>query len=112
MNDVTNETSDGMSLNQMMALSRAFQKSRILLTAYELDVFTVLGDEEKSSRDISDAICADQRGTDRLLNTLCALNVLKKSGDTYTVSEVKSWMKAAGMSFVERNGGVMIGRKE
>jgi hypothetical protein len=32
-------------------------------------------------------------------------------GDTYTESEVKSWMKAAGMSFVERNGGVMIGIK-
>jgi SAM-dependent methyltransferase len=67
----------------MIELSRAFQKSRIFLTAYELDVFTVLGDEEKSSKEISAAICADHRGTDRLLNALCTLNVLKKFGDTF-----------------------------
>lgn len=33
-------------------------------------------------------------------------------GDIYTESEVKSWLNAAGLSFVERNGGVMIGKKE
>jgi predicted O-methyltransferase YrrM len=67
----------------MIALSRAFQESRIFLTAYEMDVFTVLGDEAKSSREVSEAINADHRGTDRLLNALCALKVLQKSGDTY-----------------------------
>jgi hypothetical protein len=83
MNDETNVKSDGISLDEMKEISRAFQKSRIFLTACEMDVFTVLGDEEKSSKEISDAISADHRGTDRLLNALCALKVLKKSGDKY-----------------------------
>jgi len=83
MNDESNVKSDGISLDEMIELSRAFQKSRIFLTAYEMNVFTVLGDEEKSSKEISDAIYADHRGTDRLLNALCALKVLKKSGDKY-----------------------------
>jgi SAM-dependent methyltransferase len=48
-----------------------------------MGVFTVLGDEEKSSRAISAAIDADHRGTDRLLNALCALHILKKAGDKY-----------------------------
>jgi precorrin-6B methylase 2 len=83
MNDETDVKSDAISLGEMIELSRAFQKSRIFLTAYEMDVFTVLGDEEKSSKEISVAIYADHRGTDRLLNALCALKVLKKSGDKY-----------------------------
>jgi predicted O-methyltransferase YrrM len=83
MNDEIDVKSDGISLNEIIALSRAFQKSRIFLTAYEMGVFSVLGDEEKSSKEISAAIHADHRGTDRLLNALCALKVLQKSGDKY-----------------------------
>lgn len=83
VSDETNVETDGISVDEMIALSRAFQKSRIFLTAYELEVFTVLGDEEKSSREISAAINADHRATDRLLNALCTLKVLKKSGDTF-----------------------------
>ncbi len=80
--DTTLET-DTISLDEMIALSRAFQKSRIFLTAYELEVFTVLADEEKSSKEIAAAINADHRATDRLLNALCTLKVVKKSGDTF-----------------------------
>jgi predicted O-methyltransferase YrrM len=83
MSDETNVNSDGLSLEEMMEMSRAFQRSRIFLTAYEMEVFTVLGDGEKSSEEISKAISADHRGTDRLLNALCALKVLQKSGDKY-----------------------------
>jgi hypothetical protein len=42
-----------------------------------------------------------------------ALNMLVNTpeGDTYTEQEVKEWITRAGMSFVERKGGLMIGRK-
>jgi SAM-dependent methyltransferase len=83
MSDATHDEADAISLDEMIALSRAFQKSRIFLTAYELGVFTVLGDEEKSAKQISATINADHRATDRLLNALCALKVLMKSGDTF-----------------------------
>jgi len=43
-----------------------------------------------------------------------SLNMLVNtaSGDTYTESEIKEWMAAVGLSFMERKGGVMIGRKD
>ncbi len=75
--------SDGISLDEMIEMSRAFQQSRILLTAFEMDIFTVLGDEDKSSQEIADALSADHRGMDRLLNALCALKVLKKSNGKF-----------------------------
>jgi precorrin-6B methylase 2 len=98
MNDEIDVGSDGISLSEMIELSRAFQKSRIFLTAYEMGVFTVLGDEEKSSKEISDAIHADHRGTDRLLNALCALKVLRKSGDKYKNSPAAAQFLVSGKS--------------
>ena len=46
--------------------------------------------------------------------TIFALNMIVNTpaGDTFTKPEVTSWMKAAGMTFVERNGDVMIGKKD
>jgi SAM-dependent methyltransferase len=96
MKNENNVQSDGISLNEITELSRAFQKSRIFLTAYEMDVFTVLGDDRKSSKEISDAINADHRGTDRLLNALCALKVLTKSGDQYKNSPVAAHFLVKG----------------
>lgn len=83
MDKEKNVKAEDISLNDMLELSTAFQKSRIFLTAFELGVFTVLGNESKSSQEISEAINADHRGTDRLLNALCALKILKKSGEQY-----------------------------
>jgi len=98
MNDEAHVKPDGISLDEIIEMSRAFQKSRILLTAYEMDIFTVLGEEEKSSKEISDAVCADHRGMDRLLNALCALNVLKKSGDKYKNSPATAQYLVKGKS--------------
>lgn len=87
MNDEDNTSKPkGIPVGRMMELSRAFQGSRIFLTAYELDIFTVLGDEEKSSEEIARAIEADHRGTDRLLNALCALELLFKSDGKFSNS--------------------------
>ncbi len=84
MNETSNNVEEqGASVNRIQELSRAFQASRILLTAYELGVFSVLGEEDKTSADVALAIQADQRATDRLLNALCALELLAKSGDKY-----------------------------
>ncbi len=61
-----------------MEMVSAFQKSRIILTAFELDLFTCIGKGGKTSVDVAGAIQADPRGTDRLLNALCALGFLSK----------------------------------
>jgi hypothetical protein len=83
MNNETKAKSEGISLDEVIEMFRGFQKSRIFPTAYEMNIFTILGDDEKSSKEISDAVNADHRGVDRLLNALCALNILKKSGGKY-----------------------------
>lgn len=81
-----NSKQEGLSIGRIMEISRAFQGSRIFLTAYELDLFTTLGDEERSSEEIARAIGTDPRGTDRLLNALCGLELLFKSHGKFTNS--------------------------
>ena len=59
----------------------SFQKSRVLLSAYELGIFTVLGKDKKSSSEVANALGTAGRATDRLMNALCAMGLLnKKSG--------------------------------
>jgi glucan phosphorylase len=57
------------------SLARGFQESRVFLTAFELDIFTVIGNNEMSSAEIAGKIKADSRATDRLLNALEALRL-------------------------------------
>lgn len=61
-----------------------FQKSRVLLTAYELGIFTALGGEKKKSEDVAEAVAADPRATDRLMNALVAIGLLEKSGGLFS----------------------------
>jgi len=95
MNDEDNK-SKGISIARLMELSRAFQGSRIFLTAYELDVFTVIGDGKKTSKEVASAIGADPRGTDRLLNALCALELLFKSDGKFSNSPAANQMLVKG----------------
>jgi SAM-dependent methyltransferase len=62
----------------------SFQRSRILLTAYELGLFTVIGDSHKTSVEVSNALGTDRRATDRLMNALVAIALLTKEDDTFT----------------------------
>ncbi len=62
----------------IMELATAFQRSRPLLTAFELDLFTALASEARTSDEVAAAIGADARATDRLMNALVALELLEK----------------------------------
>jgi len=74
-------------------LSRSFQQSRIFLTAFELGIFTVLGDAEKTSGQIASEIDADPRATDRLLNALCVTGAVQKVNDRFRNSNaVKQYL--------------------
>lgn len=64
-------------------LALSFQKSRVFLTAYELGIFTVVGGNSKSSSEIAVKLCTAARYTDRLMNALCALGLLKKNGNRF-----------------------------
>ncbi len=69
------------SVDDIHSVANAFRESRILLTAVELDVFTAIGEGSLSSKEIALRILADERYTDRLLNSLTAMGLLgKKDG--------------------------------
>jgi SAM-dependent methyltransferase len=64
-------------------LAMGFQASRVLLTAVELRVFSVLADEGLTSAEIAGRVGGDPRATDRLLNAVCALGLLNKRGGRF-----------------------------
>lgn len=84
------KNSDRFSFEDIGYLSRSFQQSRVFLTAFELDIFTVLGDSEKTSEEIAGEIKADPRATDRLLNALCTTNAITKSKGKFRNSKAAS----------------------
>ena len=62
----------------IMELATAFQRSRPLLTAFELGLFTTLTADARTSEQTADALGAHPRATDRLMNALVALGLLEK----------------------------------
>jgi ubiquinone/menaquinone biosynthesis C-methylase UbiE len=67
----------GDSAFQLIAeLSRGYWSPRILLTAVELDLFTALGSDSLSSRQLADRVGADERGIDLLAKALVAIGLL------------------------------------
>jgi SAM-dependent methyltransferase len=68
---------------ELMELANAFRVSRIILSGYELGIFTVLEDN-KTSREIAGVLETDPRATDRLLNALVAVGVIEKKGEAFS----------------------------
>jgi SAM-dependent methyltransferase len=66
------------SADDLMQLVYMFRPIRIVLTAFELDVFSVIGVKAITSAEIAKRAKTNARGMDRLLNALCALGLLKK----------------------------------
>ena len=72
-------TDDTLSPDAILEMASGFQRSRALLTAYEMDLFTALGEARRTSAEVARALGTDERATDRLMNALCALGLLRKS---------------------------------
>ena len=67
-----------------MEMAWGFQNSRILLTAYELELFTALGDKSATSAEVARSLGTDERATDRLMNALCAIGLLQKEDGRFS----------------------------
>ena len=61
----------------------AFQKSRMILTAYELDIFTFIGKGNLTAKTISESLNLNKNATERLLNALVAITLLTKNKENY-----------------------------
>lgn len=65
----------------------AFQKSRIILTAFELDIFTFIGEKSLDSETISKSLNLNKTATERLLNALVALKLVHKNKEEFRNSK-------------------------
>jgi 2-polyprenyl-3-methyl-5-hydroxy-6-metoxy-1,4-benzoquinol methylase len=90
MNSSGSKGSLSISPEEIREIAYAFQRIRVLLTAYELDLFTAVGDGEKSSNEVAEAISADVHATDRLMNALCAVGLMTKKDGRFSNTPVAS----------------------
>lgn len=76
--------------DDLRELANAFRASRILLTAFELKIFSVLDKHMMTSEEVAQKINADFRASDRLLNALCTMSILKKVHGKFYNSDLSS----------------------
>jgi len=72
------------SSSAILDIAYRFRQSRILLTAFELGLFTELGSQTKPASEVAKALGTNERATDRLMDALCAMELLKKKNDKFS----------------------------
>ncbi|MBX3044283.1 MAG: methyltransferase [Candidatus Kapabacteria bacterium] len=75
------------SLEFIEDIAFAFKKSRVLLTASELNVFEAIGYRSLSAKEIAEALHLDIKSTERLLNALVGIDLLEKKDQNYNNTE-------------------------
>lgn len=78
------------SAEDIRDLANSFRESRVLLTAFEMKIFTLIDKHMIPSEEIAKKIGADVRATDRLMNALCAMGLLKKVHGKFYNSDLAS----------------------
>ena len=73
-----------MNALEIREIAVAYQKSRIVLTAVELDVFTLFGKESHNAETVAKALKLNKNATERLLNALVALKLLEKNNENFS----------------------------
>jgi (2Fe-2S) ferredoxin/SAM-dependent methyltransferase len=85
----------GVVPDELMAMIRGYQESRILLTAVELDVFTAIA-TGGTAAEVAKRCGTERRATELLLNALVALEVVRLAGDRYRSTPVAERFLVAG----------------
>jgi len=78
------------SAEDIRELANSFRDSRVLLTGIELKIFTLLSTHMMTSDEIAQKINADSRATNRLMNVLCAMGILRKVHGKFYNSDLSS----------------------
>lgn len=79
---------DNESINSILDMVYGYQRSRVLFTACELDVFYTLGTDANTVDEISMILNTDKRATQRLLDALCGIGLLEKVEGKYSNSNI------------------------
>jgi SAM-dependent methyltransferase len=72
-----------MNPNAIREFAASFQKSRILLTGFELDIFTSVDEYGSTGNQIADNLSLDEHACERLMNALTSIGFLTKQEDLY-----------------------------
>jgi len=67
--------------------ARAFWEARVLMTAAELDIFSVLQDKPKTAKQVAKELSSNVRGTEFLLNAVAAMGMLEKKNNAFRVKK-------------------------
>jgi len=86
----------------LLEISGYYWKTAVLHAAVKLDVFTVIGDGQLAASEISRQLDAAQRGLERLLDALVAMELLVKVDGLYANS-------VSGQAFLSKNSRQYIG---
>ena len=70
----------------IMAVARAFMRSRIILSAAELDLFTSIQDSVTSAEKMAERLGLDRRALERVLDCLVTFGLLNKDGGAYSLT--------------------------
>ena len=68
---------------KLLAMSGSYWQTCALHAAVKLDLFTAIGDGSQTAMDVADKLGLDLRAAEMLLNALCAMDLLEKTGDAY-----------------------------
>ncbi len=71
------------SPEQLREILFGFRVSRVILTAYELDIFTHVAPDGSASESVAKNVKTDARATDRVMNALCAIGLLEKKNKKF-----------------------------
>ena len=94
-----------MNPNTIREFASSFQTSRILLSAFELDLFTNIEESGTSSNQISDNLHLDHHACERLLNALVSLGFLTKQDHLFfNTSDSFTFLSKKGSDYL---GGMM-----
>jgi len=71
-------------VNPLLEVASSYMKSRTVLTAAELDLFTLLHEQPRTSRELAARMGLDERALTRILDCLVTLALVEKQENRYT----------------------------
>ena len=86
----------------LLETSGYYWRTCTLHAGVKLDVFTAIGDNQLTIKEIAQKLNADQRGVTMLLNALTAMNLLRKKVDKYSNT-------TTGKSFLSKDSPQYLG---
>lgn len=78
------------SVEDIRELANSFRESRTFLTAFELKIFSALDNHMMTTDEVAQMISSNARATDRLMNALSAMGLLKKVHGKFYNSDLSS----------------------